>query len=92
MTGFVSIFLQPPSDCLYGLSPIERPLGLELEGDLEHGLQRHDVEHVVVHHQDVATAEARAEKVGGVRRASLERWPVLTRVQGRQVLVEDYLV
>jgi hypothetical protein len=30
--------------------------------------------------------------VRGVRRASLERRPVLTRVQGRQVLVEDYLV
>ncbi len=89
VTWLFSIFLQPASDCLDGLSPVECPLGLELEGDLEHGLQGHDVEHVVVHHQDVAPPEARTEKVRGVCRASLEGRPVLARIQGRQVLVED---
>lgn len=89
MTWLFSIFLHPSSDCLDSLSPVECPLGFELEGDLEHGLQGHDVEHVVIHHQDVAPTEARAEKVRGVRRASLEGRPVLARIQGRQVLVED---
>ena len=88
----ICILLHPSLHELNRLPPVERPVRLELEGDFEHGLQGHDVEDVVVDHEDVAPAETGTEKVRGVRRPSLEGGTVLARIQSRYVLVEDHLV
>jgi hypothetical protein len=92
VAGFVAILAHPLPDEVDRLLPVEGPVRLQLQRDLEHRLQGHDVEHVVVHDQDVAAAEARAEQVGWVCGSTLEHWTVSACIQCRQVLIEYCLV